>query len=142
MDWTKILSKGWIYVVQTIVVIAVILVFVGITDSRRKQSDLSVRKDIASAREQLVILSEQNGDTIELVTGVIDSNERVIDGLDNLRSENRRATIIADKLEEDNSDFKRRVRLIQDRSLESELVTDGIRQVIRDIELENGYNRD
>ena len=140
MDLTKILDKGWINVIQTIVtIIAVIVIIIGLDGSG---ADNSIREEVGSIREHLDTIEGQNNASIELVTGVIDSNERVVGGLNRLSTENKLARGITTELGDDNRDHARRIRLVQDRSLQSEFVTDELKQIIRGIERDNNYNRD
>jgi len=137
MVWTKILSKGWIYVIQTIVIIVALFIIISFTNKSGEQSGTGIQEDIRSIREHLDILEEQTNASIELTNGLINNNEQLIRGLNSLESENKRSEIIATELGEDNTDFTRKVRVIQDRTLESELIVDEITKLLRDIEREN-----
>jgi len=137
MVWTKILSKGWIYVIQTIVIIVALFIIISFTNKSGEQSGTGIQEDIRSIREHLDILEEQTNASIELTNGLINNNEQLIRGLNSLESENKRSEIIATELGEDNTDFTRKVRVIQDRALESELIVDEITKLLRDIEREN-----
>lgn len=139
MDWTKILNKEWISVAQIIATVVIIVLLVITLFSGNRAID-SAREDIRSAREQLVRIEEFNNQSIELITGIIDSTDKVISGLEKLESENITASDIARQLESDNIELTRGIRELQDRTLESELVTDRIKQIQRDIEQENGID--
>lgn len=139
MDWTKILDKGWINVIQTIIIIA-LFIFIGVSFSSTKRADLSIREDIEDTRKLLDQLEKNNDSTIELIEGVIDSTTRIIGGLNELADENQRARDIVSELESDNIGHTRRIRAVQDSTLNSELAIDGVRRVIEEIERENGYN--
>ena len=139
MDWTKSLDKGWFNVLQTIIIIG-ILVFLVISNSTRNQSDLTIREEVRSVREQVVSINQHNSDAIGLIEEGLSSTVQVIDGLKDISTENKRARDITEELEQDNIEHTRRIREVQDITLESELITDGIKQIIRDIERENGYN--
>lgn len=139
MDWTKSLDKGWFNVLQTIIIIG-ILVFLVISNSTRNQSDLTIREEVRSVREQVVSINQHNNVAIGLIEEGLSSTVQVIDGLKDISTENKRARDITGELEQDNIEHTRRIREVQDITLESELITDGIKQIIRDIERENGYN--
>lgn len=142
MAWTKILSKGWKYVIQIIVVVGIVLVTTECNNRSRREIDYSIREDIDSAREIVDRVEKQTLATIDVVDGIIDTNERLISGIKQLRDENRRAISLLGEIGSDNKDHQRRVRIIQERSLESELIIDGILQDIRTIERANKYNSD
>lgn len=139
MDWTKILSNGWLNVIQMVIII-IMFIFIVIASSTGKRTDTSIREDLASAREQMDRIEKYNSSASDIVVGVIDANERIIDGLDSLGEENRRARDITVELAGDNQDFQRRIRAVQDSTLESELSIDRVNQVIREIERDNGYD--
>jgi len=139
MDWMKILNKGWMNVIQMVIIVA-LFIFIVVSNSSGKQSNLSIREDIASARELVERVEKHSLDAIDLVTGVIDSNERVIEGLNQLTEENRRARDIAGELADDNIEHTKRIRAVQDSTLNGELATDRVSQIIREIERENGYD--
>jgi hypothetical protein len=140
MDWTKILSKGWGYVVQTIIIIVSLFVIVSVTNGTGEQADKSIREDIKSVREQLDIVNEQNIATSKLTAELIRSNERVINGIDRLSEANKEARDIVTELGSDNIGHTRRIRAVQDQTFNSELSIDAIQVLIRNIERENDYN--
>ena len=128
MVWMKILDKGLIYVIQTVIIIIVIIGFGFVLNRSTKRAELSIREDVVDLRERLDKADELNREAIGLIAGVIVNNQRITDGLE--------------EIEGDNSEHQRRVLEIQDRTLESELITDGIKQSIRGIERYNKYNRE
>ncbi len=140
MDWMKILSKGCKYVVQIIVIVGIIWLFIECNNGSRELSDLSTKEDIKYIRKELGVIQDKTLTTIGIVEGLVENGVRVTDGLETLQLENRRARDITSEIGKHNEDHISRVRNIQDRSIESELVTDGILQLIRTIERENDYN--
>ena len=140
MAWTKILDKGWVNVLQTAIIIC-LCVFLIITNSTRKRSDISIREEVRSVREQVVAINKHNLDAIGLIEEGINSTERVIEGLDTLAKENKRARDITGELGQENIEHTRRIRAVQDTTLESELNTVTIQQIINGIERKNDYNR-
>lgn len=142
MDWMKILGKGVVYVLQIAIIIVAVFLIIDRFEGRRIESELSIREDIEDTRKHLVELEEKNSTTIELVTGVFDNNERVIEGLEDLEYENSQSRAIIIELGDDYTEFGKKARAIADRTLEGELITDGVRQLIRSIERQVDYNRE
>lgn len=141
MDWMKILNKGLEYGKKIIAVATIVVIVVWLFNRSGSADDLSLREDITSLTNQLDALSEQNRLTSELVGGLVDINTRLIDGVKELERENTRARTITIELGEDNAELQRRTRLIQDRTLESEFVTDDIKRLIRSVERDNNFTR-
>ena len=141
MDWMKILSKGLEYAGKIIIIGIIIIVIAWLFDGAGATNERSIKEDLTSLGSKLDDLSEQNRVTGELVAGLIDINTRLIDGVKELEHENTRARTIAIELGEANSALQRRTRLIQDRTLESELVTDDIKRLIRSVERDNNFTR-
>lgn len=140
MDWMKILNKGWKDVVQTIIIIiAIVVILIGL-NGFGMDGDNSIREDIRSIRNELVTLEEQGKSAIELINGVIETGDRVDAGLTRLQQYNQQSQDFTEELATGNTRHQERVRLIQDRSLESEFITDEIKQLIQSIERENDWS--
>lgn len=141
MDWTKILDKGWLNVIQTVINIVVVVLLIIWISGAGKDTDESIREDIKSVREYLDTLDTENQNAVELTARILDSNERVAGGLDKLSTENRISREITTELGDANTIHTRRIRLVQDQYLRTELITDELQQLIKRVESENNYSR-
>ena len=139
MDWTKILNKGWISVIQTIIII-IMFVYIIVGNGTGSGTDNSIREDISSLREHVERIEANNSEAITIIDGLIDSNERVVNGLNQLGEENRRAREIATELADDNREHTSRIRTVQDTALNSEFTTDRVKQILREIERTNNFD--
>lgn len=140
MEWMKTLGKRWGYVLQAIIIIIMFIMLIISCNGTGDSSGTTIGKEITSLREQLVILEGQNKSAIESLANVVDSNERITSGLKDIQTENQRARDIATELSDINVEHTSGIREVQDTIIESEFITDGIRQLIRSIESENNYN--
>lgn len=139
MDLMKILNKGWINVIQAIIIIALV-VWIVVSSSSGSNTEYSIREDVASLRESVARIEEYNLQSISIVEGLIEANDRIVKGLGDLSEENQRTRELVGELKYDNIEHARRIREVQDTTLESELVTDGVKQIIRRIERDNNYD--
>ena len=142
MEWTKILNKGWVNVLQAIIMVVMFIIvmvtFIGTGDN--STDDESVRSSIESLREQLVTIEEYYTESINTINGVIERNDKIIAEFKEYRIEAERSDNIVTELARDNIEHTIGIREVQDRLIESELVTDEIKQLIRRIEQDNNYN--
>lgn len=141
MDWMKILNKGLDYGKKIIVVVIVIFIVAWAVNKSGDKSELSIKEDINDLRSYVDKLDEQNRITGELVTNVIDTNTRLIGTTKELERENRETRNIISELSKDNRAEQSTTRLIQDGTLESELIVEDLERIINQVERENNYSR-
>lgn len=143
MGLMKILDKRWLNVVQAIIIVVMASVFITCSVTGGNSTDLGKNtKDFDNIRTELDTIKTNSSKTIELVAGLLNNYEQLTAGVDKLTEESSRTRELTEELKDDNIEFTRSIRAVQDTTLGSELTNDELLRLIGTIERENNYSGD